>query len=171
MLMSRTVKFALTFAAGALVALSAVVAAAPRMLIEEHQSAFAIDETVERLSDAAKAEGWTVAGVRKLDENIAKNGGPRLRPVRIVELCQPHYAGALLEEDENGRLSAMMPCTISVYEKSDGRAYVAAFNVSLLGPLLGGKAANVFEKSVAPDQEAILRSVRTAPPLRGDRSQ
>jgi uncharacterized protein (DUF302 family) len=146
--------------AGGAVTLGVIAFAAPRLLIKEEPSPFDLEETVSRLEQAAAAEGWTVAGVRKLDESVRKNGGPDLRPVRLVELCEPHHAGALLADDARKKLSVMMPCTISVYEKSDGRAYVSSLNAALVGRLYGGQTAEIMGKRVAREQEAILAGVR-----------
>lgn len=165
--MIKFVRTTLIFTAGAIAGLLMAAFAAQTLLIEEVASAYGVDETVERLTEAAQAEGWVVAGVRKLDENVARNGGPQLRPVRLVELCEPHYAGALLQDDRGGRLSAMMPCTISVYEKSDGRAHVAAVNVALLGRLFGGATARVLSGEVAPDQARMIDAIRGASAAQG----
>jgi len=162
--MLKLAKPVLIFLTGAVAALLLVAAAAPSLLIEEIPSPFDIDQTTERLEQAAKAKGWKVSGVRKLDESILKNGGPSLRPVRLLEICEPNYAGALLDGDDQRMLSVMMPCTISIYEKSDGRAYVATLNVALLGKLFGGEAAEILSGRVAADQEAIIRSAGIATP-------
>jgi uncharacterized protein (DUF302 family) len=162
--MLKLAKLVLIFLTGAVAALLLVAIAAPRMLIEEIPSPFDIDQTTARLQQAAEAEGWKVSGVRKLDESVVKNGGPALRPVRLLELCEPNYAGALLDGDAWRKLSVMMPCTISIYEKSDGRAYVATLNVSLLGTMFGGEVAEIFAGRVARDQAAIIRSAGIAAP-------
>jgi hypothetical protein len=56
----------------------------------------------------------------------------------------------------------MMPCTISVYEKAGGRAYVAAVNVGSLGKHFGGGASKVLGGDVARDQARMIDSVREA---------
>lgn len=162
LMMLQITKSVLTLFAGAVIALVLVAAAAPKILIEEIPSPFDIDQTTERLEQAAEAEGWKVSGVRKLDESVLKNGGPALRPVRLLEICEPNYAGALLDGDAQRMLSVLMPCTISIYEKSDGRVYVSRLNVSLLGKLFGGEADEILSGRVAADQDAIIRSVRAA---------
>jgi uncharacterized protein (DUF302 family) len=160
--MLKLAKRVLIFLTGAVAALLLVAAAAPRMLIEEIPSSYDIDQTTERLEQAAEAKGWKVSGVRRLDESILKNGGPALRPVRLLEICEPNYAGALLDGDAERKLSVLMPCTIGIYEKSDGRVYVSKLNVSLIGKLFGAEAEEILSGRVAPDQEAIIRSVRAA---------
>ncbi len=38
----------------------------------------------------------------------------------------------------------MMPCTISVYEKSDGKTYIGHMNAGLMGGMFGGDVAEVM---------------------------
>ena len=42
----------------------------------------------------------------------------------------------------------MMPCTIFVYQKSYGHAYVGIMNAGLLGTVFGGTVAEVMEGTV-----------------------
>jgi uncharacterized protein (DUF302 family) len=49
-----------------------------------------------------------------------------------------------------------MPCTISVYEKSDGKAYIGSMNAGLLGKMFGGTVAEIMGEKVADDQQAFI---------------
>jgi uncharacterized protein (DUF302 family) len=49
-----------------------------------------------------------------------------------------------------------MPCTISVYEKSDGKVYIGTMNAELLGKMFGGTVAEIMGDSVAADQRKII---------------
>lgn len=44
-------------------------------------------------------------------------------------------------------------CTISVYEKKDGRTYIASMNAGLLGKMFGGSIAEVMGDVVAKQQQ------------------
>ena len=50
----------------------------------------------------------------------------------------------------------MMPCTISVYQKSDGYVYVGTMNARLLGTMFGGKVAEVMGGTVAAQQKKFI---------------
>jgi len=50
----------------------------------------------------------------------------------------------------------MMPCTISVYQKSDGLVYVGTMNAGLLGTMFGGTVAAVMGGAVAVQQHKFL---------------
>ena len=67
-------------------------------MLPERPSPLALDQTVQRISSAATAAGWIVQGVSPIDESVAKHGGPRDRPVRLIKLCQADHAGRILGE-------------------------------------------------------------------------
>ncbi|MEN8148732.1 MAG: DUF302 domain-containing protein [Planctomycetota bacterium] len=137
----------------------AIYLLAPGMMLSERKSAHDLDETVKLITKAAKAEGWTVSGVRKLDESVRKHGGPDLRAVRLVDLCHAQHAGKILVEDDARVVSVLMPCTISVYEKSDGSVWVGHMNPGLMGRVFGGVIAEVMSGPVAESQARFVDSI------------
>lgn len=129
---------------------------ASSLAVSEVESPSGVDETVARLTKAAEGEGWKVLGVRKLHESIKQGAGIDVRPVHVVALCHPAHAGKILKEDAARRVSVFMPCSIAVYEKSDGRVYVASTNAALLGRVFGGVVAEVMGESVAQAQARFV---------------
>ncbi len=128
-------------------------------MIPESRGPHSVAATVQRLSAAAKAGGWIVSSIASLDESIAKHGGPTIRPVRLVNLCQAKHAARIMNDDTARRVSVLMPCTISVYEKADGSVWVGAMNPGLIAPLFGGVVAQVMVGPVAREQADFIRSV------------
>lgn len=153
----------LLVAAGLVLGLAAVAGLAfallPRLLLPERPSRFGLDATVTRLTEAARAAGWVVQSVVELEKSIEKNGGGIVRPVRLVNLCQARHAAQIMRVDAARRVSVLMPCTISVYEKSDGSIWVAAMNPGLVAPFFGGVIAAVMGGSVAAEQAKLLAAV------------
>jgi len=47
----------------------------PSMMIHEHISPMGLDDTVNKIVENAKSEGWVVAGVKPLDKSIENKGG------------------------------------------------------------------------------------------------
>jgi uncharacterized protein (DUF302 family) len=133
---------------------------APGLMISEQESPLSLDATVERLTTAAKEKGWVVSGVKKLDESVKKHGGPDVRAVRLVELCHADHAGKILLDDDARFVSVMMPCTISVYEKSDGSVWMSSLNPGLVGKLFGGVISEVMAGPVAEAQAGFLEAVK-----------
>ena len=82
-----------------------------------------------------------------------------MRPVRLVNLCHPQHAAKILSEDGARLVSVMMPCTIAVYEKSDGSIWAANMNASLMGGMFGGVVSEVMAGPVAESQERFLKTL------------
>lgn len=133
--------------------------AIPRLLLPEALSAYGLEETVTRLTEAAKAAGWVVQSLVELEKSIEKNGGGVVRPVRLVNLCQAKHAARIMHDDTARRVSVLMPCTISVYEKSDGSIWIGAMNPGLIAPFFGGVVAEIMGGPVAREQAAFIRTV------------
>lgn len=95
--------------------------------IFEKESLFGFNETVELLITAATDRDWANPAVHDLQQSLAK-AGKSVRPVKVIEICKPSYSGVLLEKSDERIVSVMMPCRISVYEKTDGKIYVATVN-------------------------------------------
>ncbi len=98
-------------------------------VIIEQVSPFDVDTTVEKLVAAATLKNWQNPAVHNLQQSLAK-AGKEVRPVQVVEICKPEYSGAMLEKSDERIVSVMMPCRISVYQKEDGKTYVALLNMA-----------------------------------------
>jgi len=119
-----------------------------------------VEETVAKIQQKAVDMGWVVSGVIPLNDSVKKHGGGDLPPVRLINLCQANHAFNILQEDANKVLSVMMPCTISVYEKTDGKTYVGTMNAGLLGKMFGGTVARVMGGEVAAQQREFLSALQ-----------
>jgi len=150
------VMLAVGIVVGAAATVFALLRSMRRLAVREIASPSSVDETVARLSKAAEGEGWKVLGVRKLHESVREHAGITVRPVHLVDLCHPGHAGGILGDDAARPVSVFMPCTISVYEKGDGKTYVASTNAALLGRAFGGVVADVMGGPVAGAQERFV---------------
>jgi len=128
------------------------------VMLAEQVSPVSVEETVARIQKVAEADGWKVLAIRKLHESVKKHTGKDVRPVHLVDLCEPHHAGKILGDDDSRKVSVFMPCTISVYEKSDGKAYVGSTNAELLGMLFGGTVSEVMGGAVADSQAKFVEA-------------
>lgn len=144
---------------GAVLALSVAFLLMPGMMIKEYQSPYTIEETVERVKAAAVNEGWTVSGISDLSASVKKHGGYDLPATRLINLCQAGHAHRILDDDANKKISVFMPCTISVYQKNDGKVYLSTMNAGLLGKMFGGTVAEVMGKTVAAQQQKFISFV------------
>lgn len=130
----------------------------PKQMILEKVSPYdSVEDTVAAIKKKVEAtEGWVVNGVKPMNKKIKKLGGPEILPVTLIDACNPHHAGAILKNDEDRYAAVMMPCTVAVYEKSDGKIFIGYVNARLVGQMFGGAVAKIMGGSVADEQEKFL---------------
>jgi len=135
----------------------AQTAAMPQMLIEK-SSPLDFEQTLARLEANAKAQGWKVPKKWKVNfqKNLKKVTGTDIGKNQVIKMCEPQAAARLLIRDEYKQLAAMMPCTIAVYEKSDGKTYISMMNLEVMGRMYGGEVQTMVDE-LAPQMEAMLQ--------------
>jgi len=127
----------------------------PGMMLDEKVSPYSMEETVTKIKENALSKGWVVPSVSKLHKSVKKHGGGDVLPVMLVNLCQANHAAKMLGNDGARVVSVFMPCTISVYQKSDGKTYISSVNAGLLGKMFGGIVSEVMAE-VSTDQESFI---------------
>ena len=130
--------------------------AMPPMLLE-YPSPLGFEETLVKLEKNAKALGWKVPKKWKVDfqKNLKRVTGKDIGKNRVLKMCAPDAAVPLLMQDKYKMLTALMPCTIAVYEKSDGKTYVALMNLKVMGQMYGPDVAKMADE-LAPEMEQML---------------
>lgn len=123
----------------------------------EGKSKFGYDETVEVLSKAITDGGWGIQHTHNLQGQMSKKGLEVL-PAMVIELCKPEYAYKLLSKDDTRIITTMMPCRLSIYEKSDGKTYVSRMNNGLMAKEIGGIVEEVMGGAYQ-DVEKFLQTV------------
>jgi len=123
----------------------------------ESESKYGFAATVDSLSKAAVAGGWKVTIIHDLQETMKKNSKEVL-PVKVMEICNPMLAYQILSKDELRDASPMLPCRISVYEKSDGKTYVSRLNMLAFTGLIDAEAARTVAQAFH-EAEAFLNKV------------
>jgi uncharacterized protein (DUF302 family) len=106
------------------------------------------DETLRRLPDALKSEGFGVLTEIDVKNVLKQKLGVDFRRYKILGACNPSLAhGALSTTLDVG---AMLPCNVVVYEGEDGKAVALAIDpiqtVASADPRLARLAATVREK-------------------------
>ena len=126
-------------------------------LIIEQVSPFDVPVTIGKLIEAAQQKEWQNPAVHNLQQSLAKSG-KHVRPVQVVEICKPQFSGRLLELNDERIASVMMPCRISVYEKEDGKTYVALLNMTAMSAGMPVTMADVI-RDASDETFAIVQSV------------
>lgn len=138
------------------------------MMFNEIESPYSVEETAARIQrniQGLENRGWKLSGLRDPSKAVAASG-TNVMPVLLVEACSTKYSGPLLKEDETRALSILMPCTITVYKKDNGKTYITLMNSGLMGKMFGSKVAEIMGE-VAKDQKEFVKfdSSKPAPPL------
>ena len=138
------------------------------LMFNEIESPFGVEETAARIQrniQGLEDRGWKLSGLRDPSKAVAASGSNVL-PVLLVEACSTKYSAPLLKEDETRALSILMPCTITVYKKDNGKTYITLMNSGLMGKMFGQKVGEIMGE-VAKDQAEFVRfdPSKPAPPL------
>lgn len=128
----------------------------PQFLIEK-VSPFPFEETVEKIIRQAELDNWNVPAVHDLQKSLAKSD-IQVRPVKVIEICKPEYSGKMLELNDERIMSTMMPCRISIYEKNDGKTYLAVMNPGIMASEMPEHIASVMKKA-ADDSIMIIDKI------------
>jgi uncharacterized protein (DUF302 family) len=139
---------------GAVLAAGVAYKAAPGLMIVTAETGMPFDESVAMLERSIKANGWEHAGTSRLSDSIAKKGFALGKKVAVVNLCHPKYAQEVLASDRH--LSALMPCSVSIWEGDDGKVRYSKMNTGLIAPVFGGTVKRVMGGNVAADEHRIL---------------
>jgi uncharacterized protein (DUF302 family) len=140
---------------GGLLAGVAMVSVMPKMMLHEKESPLGYQETIAHLENVITNSGWIISRKIDMQKSIAQYG-KTVPPLTIIKICQADYADKILNTDEAMYVSVMMPCSISVYQKSDGNTYVSTMNTGLMGKLFGGVVAKVMGGPVAADEAKFM---------------
>ena len=137
-------------------------------MFNEIESPFGVEETAARIQrniQGLEDRGWKLSGLRDPSKAVAASG-TNVLPVLLVEACSTKYSAPLLKDDETRALSILMPCTITVYKKDNGKTYVTLMNSGLMGQLFGANVAKIMAE-VAKDQAEFVKfdPSKPAPPL------
>ena len=129
-----------------------------RIVLKEMKSPYEdFDKTVETIVNRInQADSWHVMSVLDYNEIVQEGGQPPIGKIKLIKFCSSKYAAKMLAMDDFKKLGAMLPKTISVYEKNDGHIYVAMGNGLVMGKMFDGPAAKIIE-NVSYEIEDIMR--------------
>jgi len=137
-------------------AVATVLAMRSKMVVPERSSRSfeATCEAVERVVPAA--DGWSFP-MESFDMSAkleAKGGLPdNVKRIRLYFICNPKVAKIVLGAEP--KLSAIMPCTWSVYELGDASVWVAHMNIGLMSKMMGGVVGSSMAGVAAADADFL----------------
>jgi glutaredoxin 3 len=106
------------------------------------KSAYPMAQTIERLKELARKDGFAVLGETSLPESGAT----------IVYVCKPRWADALIAHSPS--LFGLLPCAVAAYEK-EGKLMIGAGSPTVLGGVSESEAI----RELAGEAEAGIRKL------------
>ena len=111
-------------------------------------------ETVcARLQEVSTRHKFGVQAVHNLREKMESKGVPFGRECRVIEVCNPHQAAAVLGQAIE--ISTALPCRISVYEEG-GRTILATIKPSMLLTMFNAPGAAATAQEVEDTMIRIM---------------
>jgi uncharacterized protein (DUF302 family) len=112
-----------------------------------------LDEIETGLREAAARHKFGIMTVHNLKATMAKKGVEFGGECMIYEVCNPHQAKKVLEE--NGAVSTALPCRISAYEKGGERRVATLLPTALIG-MFGSPSLEPVAREVEDSIKAIM---------------
>ncbi len=115
-----------------------------------------IESVVARLEQASAANKFGVLGIHNLKEKMGTKGVAFACECRVMEVCNPHRAKEVLEE--NMSISTALPCRISIYDEG-GKVKVATIRPTMLLNLFDSTELQAVAREV---EDTLVRIIDTA---------
>ncbi|MFT4261408.1 MAG: DUF302 domain-containing protein [Candidatus Woesearchaeota archaeon] len=132
-----------------------LILTAPSLMMNEYKSQYDFNQTVEVFEQRVSDAGWGILNTHDM-QAVKANLGYEVLPVKIFDLCSGQYSYEILREDDERIVTPMMPCRISIYEKSDGQTYIAMMNSGLVAKLFGGTINDVMQKATKEIKQIVI---------------
>jgi uncharacterized protein (DUF302 family) len=140
--------------AGILLTFAIIYVSAQGVMMKEKQVNLSFAEADTLFRKATIDKGWKLATTHDLQATM-KKFGKDVKSVNVYEICHPEHAYKVLSQDAERIVSSMMPCRVSIYEKSDGKVYVSWMNTGLMGSLMDGVVPEVMSDASRESKEII----------------
>ena len=86
-------------------------------MLYERTATGTVDEVAEKVQQAVAENEFGVLGIHDLKQKLNEKGVEFARECRVMEVCNPGKAKAVLESDMS--ISNALPCRISIYQDGD----------------------------------------------------
>lgn len=114
-----------------------------------------IEQVCSDLEKAVPAHQFGLIATHDLRQTMAKKGVSFDRECRIFEVCNPHQAKKVLEQEMD--ISTALPCRISVYEE-DGIVVLSTVNPTEMIGMYGVPGLNPVAEEVEKSMIAIMQA-------------
>lgn len=130
--------------------------AEPRDIVVEASTRADFAVALAALKEQLALDGWTSVAEINLGERLARKNAAIPGGLVILEMTSGGNTIPLLKNEETRYVSALMPCSVSVYGMSDGRVVFSRMNTRPLEGLLDPRLAAAMKKS-SDQMDASIR--------------
>jgi len=127
----------------------------PKLMIFTKKSKLDYDTTLEKLQEEAKKVGWNVPHVYDMKKSFEKAGATDVERMHVISLGQGKHAYAIVKNDEDKNILAMMPFRLGVFEDKKGDVYFTGANMGIMSKMFGGNVDRVMGGSAKELDEAF----------------
>jgi len=148
------------FVLGLITAMVAMVLTMRSSMVVPERSSKSFADTCSAIEKVVPgSNGWSfpIEAFDMSTKLAAKDAMPdNVKRIRLYFMCKPEVAKAVL--GANPKLSAIMPCSWSVYELADGSVWVSHMNIGMMAKMMGGVVGKSMG-GVAKDDERFLEAI------------
>jgi uncharacterized protein (DUF302 family) len=123
-----------------------------KMVVPE-RSSVSFEETCARVErEVEAAEGWSFPmDSFDMSAKLAEKGAlpDNVKRIKLYFVCSPPVAKRVL--GDTPKLSAIMPCSWSVYELTDGSVWLSHMNIAMMSKVMGGVVGEAMGEVAAAD--------------------
>lgn len=134
----------------------------PQKMFLVTQSKFDFTTTVLKLQEQVAAAGWVDSGVNNISQSVKRHSDKNLAPVAVIKVCNAEHAYQILVVEKYRHLSALMPCSMSIYEDDEGNVFVAHLNTRLMGYLFTSPVREIMTGPVADFLDQMSQQISSA---------
>lgn len=128
-------------------------------LVQVVQSQKSFPETLKAFKEEVSKAGWSLLNVNNM-AGVLSERGFTLHPVVVIDVCSGKHSVRILGNDDYRPFSAFMPCRVSIYQKSDGKVFIARMNAAAVTEMMLTGVAEVMLASDKEITEIIAKTVR-----------
>lgn len=127
---------------------------AQSLMLSERKLNLSFEEADTLFQKTTLEKGWKLATIHDLKATMNKFGKD-VKQAKVYEICHPEHAYKILSRDDERIVTTMMPCRISIYEKSDGNVYISWMNTNLMGKLMKGVVPEVMSAASKESEDIV----------------
>ena len=161
--MNIPIALILGFILGLIATVIAMVLVMRSSMVVPERSSKSFEDTCAAIEDVVPgSNGWSFP-MESFDMSTklaAKDAMPdNAKRIKLYFMCKPDVAKKVL--GANPKLSAIMPCSWSVYELDDGSVWLSHMNIGMMSKVMGGVVGEAMGEVARTDHE-LLERITTA---------